>query len=72
MAGRVRQGSVWYLIKGDGDLPPGLREVKDFLDVLEECDEEVVESLVAVAQGCLSDPIVQEPIVERKIGVFSR
>ncbi len=44
---RIRQGSVWSLIKGDGDLPPGLREVKDFLDVLEECDEEVVESLVA-------------------------
>lgn len=45
--GRVRQGSVWSQLKADGKLPPGLLEVKAFLDVLEECDEEVVEALVA-------------------------
>jgi hypothetical protein len=47
VGGRVRQGSVWSLLKADGKLPPGLLEVKAFLDVLEECDEEVVEALVA-------------------------
>ncbi len=44
--GRPRQRSVWSLLNEDRQLPPGLLEVKTFLDVLEECDEEVVEALV--------------------------
>jgi hypothetical protein len=35
------------VIKGDGDLPPGLLEVKSHLERLGECDEEVVEALEA-------------------------
>jgi hypothetical protein len=38
---------VWQLLRRDRELSPGLREVKDFLDGLEECDGEVVDALVA-------------------------
>jgi hypothetical protein len=44
---RVRQGSLWALLDADRKLPPGLLDVKAFLDVLEECDEELVDALVA-------------------------
>ncbi len=47
VGGRARQDTVWSLLKADRELPPGLLEVKAFLAVLEECDEEVVEALVA-------------------------
>ena len=38
---------MWQLLRKDRELSPGLREVKAFLDVLEECDGEVVDALVA-------------------------
>ncbi len=38
---------MWQLLRKDKELSPGLREVKDFLDILEECDGEVVDALVA-------------------------
>ncbi len=46
VGGRPRQGSLWALLDADRKLAPGLLEVKAFLDVLEECDEEVVDALV--------------------------
>lgn len=45
VGGRARQDTVWSLLKADRELPPGLKDVKAFLDVLEECDDEVVEAL---------------------------
>lgn len=44
--GRLRQRTVWALINGDRQLAPGLVEVKEFLAVLAECDQEVVSALV--------------------------
>ena len=44
--GRPRQQTVWSLVNADRKLAPGLLEVKHFLDVLEECDQEVVEALI--------------------------
>jgi len=46
VGGRPRQGSVWSLLQGDRKLPPGLLEVKEFLDLLETFDGEVVTALV--------------------------
>jgi hypothetical protein len=46
VGGRPRQSSVWPLLGGDRKIPPGLLLVKQFLDLLEECDEEVVTALV--------------------------
>jgi hypothetical protein len=46
VSGRPRQRSVWPVVAGDRKLPPGLVEVREFLDLLEECDEEVVTALV--------------------------
>ncbi len=45
VGGRPRQRSVWHLLDGDWKIPPGLLEVKQFLDLLDECDEEVVTAL---------------------------
>jgi len=45
VGGRARQATVWLVLKTDTDLPPGLQEVKAFLDVLQECDREIVEAL---------------------------
>lgn len=42
---RPRQHTVWSLLNAERKLPPGLLEVKAFLDLLEECDQEVVEAL---------------------------
>jgi len=47
VGGRARQATVWPLLKTDADLPPGLEEVKSFLDALEECDQEIVAALRA-------------------------
>ena len=46
VGGWPRQRTVWSLLSADRKLAPGLLEVKAFLDVLEECDQEVVEALV--------------------------
>jgi transposase, IS5 family len=45
VGGRVHQATLWSFIQRDGDLPPGLQEVRVFLDVLAECDEEIVFAL---------------------------
>lgn len=45
--GGCRQATIWPLIKRDGVLPPGLMELKAFLGVLGEFDEEVVKALEA-------------------------
>ena len=45
VGGRFRQSTVWPLIKGDGDVPPGLHEVREFLATLAECDGELVAAL---------------------------
>lgn len=37
---------MWSQLAGDRKIPPGLAEVRDFLDVLEACDEEMVTALV--------------------------
>jgi hypothetical protein len=37
---------VWSLLNEDRKLPPGLQEVQGFLDVLDECDHEMVKALV--------------------------
>lgn len=47
VGGGVRQATVWPLLKTDADLPPGLEETKSFLEVLEECDQEIVAALRA-------------------------
>jgi hypothetical protein len=43
--GRWRQGTIWPLIKGDADLPPGLQDVRSFLDTLGECDGALIAAL---------------------------
>jgi len=37
---------VWSILNGDRELAPGLLEVKEYLDALEECDQEIVDALV--------------------------
>ena len=44
--GRLAQATVWELIDADGQLAPGLLEVKASLGVLAECDQEVVQELI--------------------------
>jgi hypothetical protein len=47
VGGRPRQRTVWFLLNSDRKLAPGLLDVKQFLDVLDECDHEVVAALSA-------------------------
>lgn len=47
VGGWLRQGTVWEIIKGDKDVPPGLRELRDLLAVLAECDADLVAALQA-------------------------
>ena len=42
---RPFQGKIWDVMRNDGELPPGLEEVKEFLACLEECDGEIVRVL---------------------------
>jgi len=58
-AARLAQGTIWGLIKADRELAPGLLEVKAFLDVLAECDQEVVHELIAErGHGRDDNPVV--------------
>ncbi len=39
------QGKLWDVFDLDRELAPGLREVRDFLEVLGECDQELISAL---------------------------
>ena len=45
--GYLRQAKIWPLLTEDHELPPGLQEVRAFLDVLAECDQEMRRALIA-------------------------
>jgi hypothetical protein len=47
VGGRLRQGTLWPLLRVERELAPGLREVEEFLDTFRECDGEVVDALIA-------------------------
>jgi len=42
---RYTQRKIWDVLRKDGDLPPGLEEVREFLVLSEECDGELVRAL---------------------------
>jgi len=59
VGGRFRQATLWPLLKADREIPPGLADVEAFLDVLAECDDEVVDALLAErANGRDDYPVV--------------
>jgi len=42
---RITQRKIWEVLRNDAWLPPGLQEVKEYLALLAECDEEIVSAL---------------------------